>query len=63
MKTVYKLSKKELEELRQAYFDQLLETDPEVLDGIENADEIDMLDVIEHYDGISFVDEDFFCNI
>ena len=63
MKTVHKLNKDELEELRGNYFVQLQETDSDVLDNIVSADEIPINDVIAHYDGISFVEEDFFCNL
>ena len=53
----------ELEELRDAYYDQLLTTDEEVLGDITCASEIPMSNVKAYYEGISFVDEDFFCNL
>ena len=63
MKTVYDLTENELEELREYYFQQLLDTDPEVLGEITEAEEIAFEDIENHYSGVSFVDEDFFCNL
>lgn len=60
---VTELRTEELEELRESYYHQLLECDEEVLRNIDNAEDIDMSDVIEHYEGVYFVEEDFFCNI
>lgn len=56
-KTVYDLTSKELNELREAYFEQ---PDSEnIFEEIENiTDDI----LFEHYDGVLFTDEDFFCN-
>ena len=63
MKTVHDLSQSELEELRDSYFHQLLETDSDALGDIESPAQLPMENVIAHYEGIYFVDEDFFCNI
>jgi hypothetical protein len=63
MKTVHELSAEELAELRESYFYQLLDTDTEVLGDIQYPREIPMEDVIAHYEHISFVEEDFFCNL
>ena len=60
---VTELNQQELEQLREAYFQQLLEMDYDVLGGITSADEISMSNVIAHYEGINFVKEDFWCNI
>lgn len=60
-KNVYELSREQIEELKFAYFYQLLETDPEVLEGIDNFLGIPDDVIYEHYEGIGFVDEDFFC--
>ena len=60
---VSELRQEELEELRAAYYEQLLEMDEEVLGDIDCAEDIDMSNVIAHYEGIYFVEEDFFCNI
>ena len=63
MRTVHELNQNELEELRSNYFYQLLETDSEILDGIDSPCQIDICNIVDHYDGISFTDEDFFCNL
>lgn len=63
MKTVYELNQNELEELRQSYFYQLLETDEDILENIDSPDEIPMENLLDHYKDIYFVDDDFFCNI
>ena len=63
MRSVYDLTENELEELREYYFQQLLDTDPEVLGEITEAEEIAFEDIENHYSGVSFVDEDFFCNL
>jgi len=60
---VTELRQEELEELREAYFQQLLDTDEEVLGDIVRADEIPMNNVIAHYEDVHFVEEDFFCNL
>lgn len=60
---ISELNQNELEELREAYFNQLFDTDPEILGDITNANEISMESIMEHYEGINFVEEDFFCNI
>lgn len=62
--TVEELAQEQLEELRDAYFHQLIDGgDEEVLDGIDRAEDIPMGNVKEHYEGIDFVEEDFFCSI
>jgi sulfur relay (sulfurtransferase) DsrC/TusE family protein len=63
MRTVHELNQNELEELREAYFQQLTETDSEVLGDISSANEIPMENIISHYEEIYFVEEDFFCNL
>lgn len=73
MKTVYDLSRDELNELKDSYFYQLLDNDDEVLFPVKNGNKKDIENIncpeeipdsviFEHYDGISFVDDDFFCN-
>ena len=72
-KTVYDLTRDELDELKESYFYQLRDNDDEVLwalnnpnsqdiDGITAPDQIPDSVIFEHYAGISFVDDDFFCN-
>lgn len=63
MKSVHELNQEELEELRGNYFSQLLDTDEEVLGEITEAEEIPIENVIAHYEGTFFVEEDFFCNL
>ncbi len=63
MKTVHKLNKNEIEELKSNYFYELLDTDPNKLEGIEFSEDIPTEDIIAHYEGINFVEDDFFCNI
>jgi hypothetical protein len=60
MKTVYDLSDKELEELRETYFDQLNDLGEE---DFNDPHEIPLENVIAHYEELMFVDEDFFCNL
>ena len=62
MKTVHDLTPEELEELREAYFHQLEETEPEVLGDITEPEGIPIDNIIVHYEGVMFVDDDFFCN-
>lgn len=62
--TVDELNNEELEQLREAYFDQLQETTgDEVLQGITDPKEIPMELIKEHYEAFDFVKEDFWCNI
>ena len=64
MRTVDELNQDELEELRESYFYQLQDTDSEVLgDIITSAEMIPMKNIITHYEGMIFTEEDFFCNI
>jgi hypothetical protein len=62
-KSVHELNQDELEELRGNYFVQLQNTDSDVLDDITSSDDIPMGDVILHYEGTSFYNDDFFCNL
>ena len=58
-KTTYDLSIKQMEELQENLYQQLLD------DGTIDIDEFDGVTeemVHNHYDGINFVDDDFFCN-
>lgn len=52
-RTIHELNAEEFAEIKAAYCDELGALDDEVPDA----------DVAEHYDGILFVDDDFFCNI
>ena len=64
-KTVYDLTDNEFEELKQTYFWQLIDDDPdgeEVLGDITSWEELPDDVIREHYDGICFVEDDFFCN-
>lgn len=59
--SVNELSQEQLEELREHYFAQLQDAGEE--EGITEAQEIPMTDVIAHYEGIYFVNDDFFCTM
>lgn len=62
--TVQELTQEQLEELREAYFHQLVEGgDEEVLNGIDQAEDIPIGNVKAHYEGVHFVDDDFFCSM
>jgi hypothetical protein len=63
MRTVHQLNGNELQELRETYFRQLEDTAPDVLCGINSSDQIDMVDVKNHYENVMFSDDDFFCNL
>ena len=59
MRTFEQLTDQEVDELRNTYFWELLENDQL----INHPYEIDNDQLANHYGGISFVDEDFFCNL
>lgn len=61
MRTVHELNQDELEELRESYFCEIEEANGGVTS--ISVNEIPMEDVINHYDGIHFVEDDFFCNL
>lgn len=58
--TVYDLTKEELEELKTALFYE--QDEIEVFQGIQYPSEIPDDFVYQHYDGVTFVKDDFFCN-
>ncbi len=58
MKTVKQLSKYELDELRINYF-----YDESISHSYTNVEDIPNKVLFEHYGSVSFVKEDFFCNI
>ena len=58
---VIELNTEQLEELKMAYFYQLIETDEEVLRNYEDWLDIPDEIIFEHYDGIWFVNDDFAC--
>lgn len=60
---VSELNEDQLEELRESYFQQLLETDSDVLEGIDSSEQIPMSNIIAHYEGIYFIEDDFFCTM
>ena len=62
MKTVFDLTEEQIEFLKEAYALQLLETDGEDVfwgDLASAPDEILDEVIFEHYDGVTFSDEDF----
>lgn len=62
-KSVYDLSPAEMEELKQSYFYQLQNENLEILQDITEAEQIPDDIIQEHYYGVSFVNDDFFCNM
>lgn len=61
--TVHDLNQDQLEELRGNYFVQLQETSgQDVLEDIDTPEGIPMSNVIAHYEGTNFVEDDFFCS-
>ena len=60
-RTVYELTAEELDELRSNMFwsDDM---DEDILGDIDCYSDIPDSAVYAHYDGISFVEDDFFCN-
>lgn len=60
---VQDLNREELDELKESYFDQLTEEDEEICgDDIMSFEQIPDSVIFEHYDGITFMEDDFFCN-
>lgn len=61
-KSVYDLTREELDELKESFFHQ--EETQDINEGTFSTPE-DIPDeiIFEHYDGLYFVEEDFFCNI
>lgn len=62
-RSVEELTKDELSELKNCYYMQLEDEDDEILNGIDSPEEIPDVIIFEHYEGISFVKDDFFCNM
>ena len=64
MRTASELNQNELEELRDRFFYCTLEEGgADILGDYEYPDELPMSNVIEHYTGVYFVEDDFFCNL
>lgn len=60
MKTVYDLTREQLEELKNSFFWQ--DETQDILEGAYTSpEEIPDYIIFEHYDGVYFVDDDFFC--
>lgn len=59
--SVRELNEDQLNELKWTYFYQLLDEGSEVVEDISVGTEIPNQVIFDHYDGISFVDEDFCC--
>lgn len=60
--TVWDLTPEEMSELKNSYFDQDETQDILPVD-ITNPEQIPDEIIQAHYDGMTFVKEDFFCNI
>lgn len=65
MKTVRELNENELCELKQSYATQKADEEGNGISYGELADSVDITNevIFNHYDGIDFVEEDFFCNL
>ena len=61
-KTVYDLTPEEMEELKESYFWQD-ETQDILEDAFNSPDEIPDSIIQEHYSGVMFANDDFFCNM
>jgi hypothetical protein len=59
--TVHELNAEQLEELRGNYFSELQNED--LLGDIQHPTDIPMSNVIAHYEGTYFVEDDFFFNL
>ena len=62
-RTVHDLTPEELDELRATYYEQLDEVDNDVLEDVSSYEEVTNEMLFNHYDGVSFIREDFFCNM
>ena len=60
-KTVYDLTKNQFEELKSTYFYQLLD-DGDVLNEICYPEQLPDDIIYNHYEGINFTDDDFYCS-
>lgn len=64
--SVQELNREQLDELKQAYYVELSDSGEadDVLEGIGflNTDEIPDDIIFNHYDGVDFVSDDFFCS-
>ena len=63
MKTVKELTREELNELKTSYLTKLNEYGSPSYQDYINAENIPDEIIFEEYEGITFVKEDFFCNI
>lgn len=62
MRTVYDLTPEELNELKESFFWQ--DETQDILEGAYTSpEEIPDEIIFEHYSGLCFVDDDFFCNV
>ena len=66
MRSVHDLTQDELEELRERFFYKMQDDGSmeEVMGGVIYDEEDIPMDLVKiHYEGYSFVEEDFFCNL
>lgn len=66
MKSVHELAPQELEELRSRWYHQHLDdgTLEEIFgDEVDSEEDIPMWYIKDYYEGTSFVEEDFWCNL
>ena len=58
--TVNELNEYQLNELRDTYFDHLVSTDASILEDIQIPSDIPLSNVKQYYEGVYFVNDDFF---
>jgi len=59
--TVEELSREQFEELRESYYYSLLDSDDDILEEVIYPEDIPDNIILEHYDGVVFTADDFFC--
>ena len=59
--TVRDLNREQLNELKETYFLQLVDCDEDVLGDVTCSEEIPDEVIFNHFEGIMFTEEDFWC--
>lgn len=62
-RNVDELTRVEFEELREHYFYDAQDEAPETVEGMDSPEDVPDDAVLNHYQGIGFVVDDFFCNM
>lgn len=61
-RTVRELTREELEELKERMFQDALDVCPELVEYMNDSSDITDHMVYSHYEGVLFVEDDFWCN-